>query len=67
MNEYLPNKSRRDSKTSNDKIELLQEMYPLTLPDGVVPEKPYDLILRISEYIENNTFIGNGYLQALDY
>ncbi len=32
----------------------------MTIPAEVVPEKPYDIILKISEYIEKNSFIAMG-------
>ncbi len=32
-------------------------MYPMTSPDAIVPEKPYGLILKISELMGKNCFV----------
>lgn len=40
-----------------NQIEVLQEIYPMTSPELTVPEKPYGLILKISELLEEGGFI----------
>ncbi|BCL62599.1 acetolactate synthase [Desulfomarina profundi] len=40
-----------------NQIEVLQEMYPMTSPEAIVPEKPYGLILKISELMGENCFV----------
>lgn len=40
-----------------NQIEVLKEMYPMTSPEATVPEKPYGLILKISELLQKGNFI----------
>jgi acetolactate synthase-1/2/3 large subunit len=46
-----------ERKIWRNQIEVLQEMYPMTSPEAVVPEKPYGLILKVSELLEENAFV----------
>jgi acetolactate synthase-1/2/3 large subunit len=41
----------------NNQIEVLKEMYPMTSPEATVPEKPYGLILKTSELLDEGSFI----------
>jgi len=40
-----------------NQIEVLKEMYPMTSPEATVPEKPYGLILKISELLKEGNFV----------
>jgi len=40
-----------------NQIEVLKEMYPMTSPEATVPEKPYGLILKISELLKEGSFV----------
>ncbi len=53
----LPMVEPNGRKIWRNYIEVLQEMYPLTSPEAVVPEKPYGLILKISELLQENGFV----------
>ncbi len=46
-----------ERKIWRNHIEVLQEMYPMTSPEAVVPEKPYGLILAVAELLEQNAFV----------
>jgi acetolactate synthase I/II/III large subunit len=40
-----------------NQIDVLKEMYPMTSPEATVPEKPYGLILKISELLKEGNFV----------
>lgn len=40
-----------------NQIEVLKEMYPMTSQEATVPEKPYGLILKISELLKEGNFV----------
>ena len=40
-----------------NQIEVLKEMYPMTSPEATIPEKPYGLILKISELLKEGNFV----------
>ncbi|MGB3210894.1 MAG: acetolactate synthase large subunit [Desulforhopalus sp.] len=44
-------------KSWRSQIKVLQERYPMTSPEAVVPEKPYGLILKTSELHKQNGFV----------
>lgn len=49
---------KEDSRSIwNNQIEVLKEMYPMTSPDATVPEKPYGLVLKVSEILEEGGFV----------
>lgn len=47
----------KERKIWRNQIEVLREMYPMTLPEAIVPEKPYGLILKISELLDDSCFV----------
>ncbi|GAB6190765.1 acetolactate synthase large subunit [Desulfocastanea catecholica] len=53
----LPLIRPNERKIWRSQIEVLQEMYPMTSPEAVVPDKPYGLILKVSELLEENCFV----------
>ncbi len=57
LHALLPLIEPNERKIWRNHIEVLQEMYPLTSPEAVVPEKPYGLILTVSELLEQNGFV----------
>jgi acetolactate synthase-1/2/3 large subunit len=57
LHALLPLVQPNERKIWRNQIEVLQEMYPMTSPEAVVPEKPYGLILKVSELLEENNFV----------
>jgi len=53
----LPLIRPNERKIWRSQIEVLQEMYPMTSPEAVVPDKPYGLVLKVSELLEENCFV----------
>jgi acetolactate synthase-1/2/3 large subunit len=44
----LPHIDQRRRPAWHDRISLLQSLYPLTIPESLVPQKPYGLIRRVA-------------------
>lgn len=57
LHELLPMIKQNERKIWQNHIMVLQEMYPITSPEAVVPEKPYGLILKVSELLEDDGFV----------
>lgn len=57
LHALLPLIRPNERKIWRSQIEVLQEMYPMTSPEAVVPDKPYGLILKVSELLEENCFV----------
>jgi acetolactate synthase-1/2/3 large subunit len=57
LHAMLPLVEPNERKIWRNQIEVLQEMYPMTSPEAVVPDKPYGLILKVSELLEENCFV----------
>lgn len=57
LHALLPLVQQNERKIWRNQIEVLQEMYPMTSPGAIVPEKPYGLILKVSELLEENNFV----------
>jgi acetolactate synthase-1/2/3 large subunit len=57
MHALLPLVKPNERKIWRNQIEVLQEMYPMTSPEAVVPDKPYGLILKVSELLKENCFV----------
>jgi len=57
LGRLLPLAQANERKIWRNQIEVLQEMYPMTSPEAVVPEKPYGLILKVSELLAENGFV----------
>jgi len=53
----LPLVQSNERKIWRNQIEVLQEMYPMTSPEAIVPEKPYGLILKVSELLKEDGFV----------
>lgn len=53
----LPLIEPNERRIWRSQIEVLQEMYPLTSPEAVVPDKPYGLILKVSELLDEKSFV----------
>lgn len=53
----LPLIAQNERKIWRNQIEVLQEMYPMTSPEATVPEKPYGLILKIAELLEDGCYV----------
>ncbi|MFT5728479.1 MAG: acetolactate synthase-1/2/3 large subunit [Desulforhopalus sp.] len=53
----LPLLHENDRTIWRNQIEVLKEMYPMTSPEATVPEKPYGLILKISELLKEGNFV----------
>jgi acetolactate synthase-1/2/3 large subunit len=53
----LPLLHENDRTIWRNQIEVLKEMYPMTSPEATVPEKPYGLILKISELLKDGSFV----------
>jgi acetolactate synthase-1/2/3 large subunit len=48
---------KTERKVWCNQIEVLKQKYPMTSPDATVPEKPYGLILKISELLDEGGFV----------
>lgn len=57
LHALLPMVKWNERKIWRNHIEVLQEMYPIISPETVVPEKPYGLILKVSELLEESGFV----------
>lgn len=57
LHDLLPLVKQNRRKIWRNHIEVLQEMYPITSPEAVVPEKPYGLILKVSELLDETGFV----------
>ncbi len=57
LHALLPLLQPNERRIWRNQIEVLQEMYPMTSPEAVVPEKPYGLILKISELLDEKGFV----------
>lgn len=57
LHSLLPLVKKNERKIWRSQIEVLQEMYPMTSPEAVVPEKPYGLLLKVSELLAENGFV----------
>ncbi len=57
LHDLLPLVQQNERKIWRNHIEVLQEMYPITSPEAVVPEKPYGLILEVSQLLEESGFV----------
>ena len=53
----LPLLKSNERKIWRNQIEVLKELYPMTSPEATVPEKPYGLILKVSELLEEDGFV----------
>lgn len=53
----IPLLAENDRTAWCKQIGLLKEMYPMTFPGAIVPEKPYGLILKIAELLEEGSFV----------
>jgi acetolactate synthase-1/2/3 large subunit len=53
----LPLLEENDRTIWRNQIEVLKEMYPMTSPEATIPEKPYGLILKISELLKEGNFV----------
>ncbi len=53
----LPMVEENERKIWRNQIEVLQEMYPMTSPDAMVPEKPYGLISKVSELLGKSALV----------
>lgn len=57
LHSLLPLIENNERKIWRSQIEVLQEMYPMTSPEAMVPEKPYGLILKVSELLDESGFV----------
>ena len=57
LRSLLPLIETNERKIWRNQIAVLQEMYPMTSPDAVIPEKPYGLILKTAELMNRDGFI----------
>ncbi len=57
LKNLLPIVEKNERKIWRNQIEVLQEMYPMTSPDAMVPEKPYGLISKVSELLGKSALV----------
>lgn len=53
----LPLIDETSRKDWQGKITDLQEKYPMTSPEAVIPDKPYGLILKVAELLKEGGFV----------
>lgn len=57
LSSMLPLIKENQRNTWHNQIKVLQERYPMTSPEAVVPEKPYGLILETSELMDKDGLV----------
>jgi len=57
LKRLLPMVAENERKIWRNQIAVLREMYPMTSPEAVVPDKPYGLILKTAEFMKENGFV----------
>lgn len=57
LNSLIPLLEEKSRTLWRNQIEVLREMYPMTSVEATVPEKPYGLILKISELLKKGSFV----------
>jgi len=57
LKRLVPMVAENERKIWRNQIAVLREMYPMTSPEAVVPDKPYGLILKTAEFMKENGFV----------
>ncbi|KJS00412.1 MAG: acetolactate synthase catalytic subunit [Desulfobulbaceae bacterium BRH_c16a] len=57
LRSLLPHIQSNARKIWRARIEVLQEMYPMTSPEATIPDKPYGLILKTAELLGEDCFV----------
>jgi len=53
----LPLARRRSRAAWRARVATLRQMYPMTLPEATVPQRPYGLILQVAELVEERALV----------
>ncbi len=57
ITELLPFIRRQEREEWHTKIAELKQRYPLTIPEAVVPQKPYGLIRKVAEIVGDEAIV----------
>ncbi|HBG19442.1 MAG TPA: acetolactate synthase large subunit [Desulfobulbaceae bacterium] len=57
LRRLLPLIRRDERKIWRNRIEVLQELYPMASPEATIPDKPYGLILKVAELAGEECFV----------
>ncbi|SDP56689.1 acetolactate synthase large subunit [Desulforhopalus singaporensis] len=57
LGKLIPLITPNEREIWRNQIEVLQETYPMTSPEATVPDKPYGLILKVAELLDEDGFV----------
>ena len=57
LNELLPFIREQNREEWHNRINTLKQLYPLTIPESMVPQKPYGLIRKVAELAGDDAII----------